>query len=174
MPLVVAWAGAVEIQPLSMSAWRHQEATDRVRGIQWAARQRSGLIFFSLTPVGRRKQRSSMEVRVVRTWDLFLDEPFSWSSDRELECGRGTTRCSCGLHWIEVTAVFGQGRVAPEPAHKKTSEKVLSTAQQPQEDALEANGAAGEARKDTPAKPKEKAKTPAPAQGKEKARYRGR
>lgn len=66
------------------------------------------------------------------------------------------------------------GRVAPEPALKKASEKVLSAAQQPQEDALEGNGAAEEASKDTPTKAKEKAKSSGPSARKGKGQIEKR
>ncbi|XP_078530372.1 PRKC apoptosis WT1 regulator protein isoform X2 [Lissotriton helveticus] len=66
------------------------------------------------------------------------------------------------------------GRVAPEPALKKASEKVLSAALEPQEDALEGNGAAEEASKDTPTKAKEKAKSSGPSARKGKGQIEKR
>ncbi|XP_078541444.1 PRKC apoptosis WT1 regulator protein-like [Lissotriton helveticus] len=61
-----------------------------------------------------------------------------------------------------------RGRDAPEPALKKASEKVLSAALEPQEDALEGNGAVEEASKDTSTKAKEMAKRSGPSARKRK------
>ncbi|KAJ1164233.1 hypothetical protein NDU88_004678 [Pleurodeles waltl] len=66
------------------------------------------------------------------------------------------------------------GRAAPEPALKKTSEKVLSAAQQPLDDALEGIDAAEEASKDPPAKAKEKAKSSGPSARKGKGQIEKR